>query len=910
MSSDIAKPLFWIILLAAFSVWSITSNDVILGLDLQGGVTLRYELEEPDLGTGSVEVDAIASTIATLRKRIDAYGIRESSITRQGTNEIVIELPGSGAEEAGSVKTLVSRVGRLEWRIAAYDDLANGLSVADETARLDELLAQHVGKGAGEIDITSLDRAFPGVRYRWLPYSNQVLAERRGLETLVDNENAFVDAPLTANDFLLVRLEQGSGHLFTGADIGNVRQSSDDRGSPAVGITMHLSRQSEFGDWTEENVGRYLGIVLDGRMAQPPATINSRLDGSFVIQSGSATGFTPDEIRNYLTIIRSGSLQMKPRLLFENTIGPSLGESSIEAGTQSALWGVIVVLLFTVFYYRVNGLIAVACLSINLLMLAGFLLALQATLTLPGLAGLVLTIGMAIDANILVFERLREETDRAKGLAQSVKLGFEKATSTIIDANVTTFLTAFILYKLGTGPVKGFAVVLMLGILTSVFSVLVFGKTAYLFLIAKEWLPSVTMARLVKQETAIAFMSKARVATKISIVAVVVSLVAFVGLGHDAYGLDFLGGYKAQVQLNRPIAQGEVREAIKQTFAGAQVISVVDEDAPAGTSSQYVIKIKGEETASAADGESADDMTARYEARLRASLGEMLERDFVTDLVITEDAAAATSALSATLNFQDTVSADAVAERLGFIADLAVAPTADGGVSVSGTLAGTGFGDQEIVQRLANALQRADGLPAVNKPFLQSTTIGSRVGVELRDSAIQAIILAFVAIVLYIRVRFREFRYGIAAIVALFHDVAITLGLVALVHSIGFVDIEIDLAMIAAFLTIVGYSLNDTIVLFDRVRENLPRLDKPLDEVLDISVNQCLSRTLLTSITTMLVLVVIFYFSYGTQPVLEGFAFAMIVGVLVGTYSSIFVASPVVAWLARRADAQAAGAAH
>jgi preprotein translocase SecF subunit len=263
------------------------------------------------------------------------------------------------------------------------------------------------------------------------------------------------------------------------------------------------------------------------------------------------------------------------------------------------------------------------------------------------------------------------------------------------------------------------------------------------------------------------------------------------------------------------------------------------------------------------------------------------------------------------LNFEaptdpaQTATPEKVAAHLGFLSNLATSQVPEGGIAISGNWARIDLDNQQVVQRLRVDLVDTTDLPSPSEPFLESTTIGSRVGTELRDSAIRAILLSFIAIVLYIRIRFREYRYGIAAIVALAHDISITLGVVALAHFAGFVDVEIDLAMIAAFLTIIGYSLNDTIVLFDRIRENLPRLtDKSYSEVLDISINQTLSRTLLTSMTTLVALIIIFVFNYGRQNVLEGFSFAMILGVLVGTYSSIFVASPVLIMIHKKHGSQ------
>ncbi|RKY19502.1 MAG: hypothetical protein DRQ55_10465 [Planctomycetota bacterium] len=900
-----AKRIVWIVLALGLALYGILARPLVLGLDLKGGVTMRYELDAPDTAEPGADLDSmIDATVGTLRTRINAYGIRESNITRQGDREIVIELPGSSKDEAETIKSLVSRVGHLEFRIimrgdGSDDDARNQIIVADETERLVALLAleQNQGRLPGELNLLGLDVDVPsGPLYRWYPFSDVLMSERRGadleeLDTTI--ESVLAARPLEAADFALVKVERAPGKSFTGGDVSSCFQETDRKGGAAVGVRIRPDKASQFGDWTEPNTGRLMGILLDGRLAQSPATIQGRLDGQFQITSGKPAGFGQHEIQEYLTVIKSGSLRMKPRLLYENTVGPSLGEASIRAGSLSALVGFLAVILFLAVYYRINGIIAAVCLLLNMTLLAGALMFLGATLTLPGIAGLVLTLGMAVDANILIFERMREESDRAKSVSQAVKLGYEKATSTILDANITTFVTAAILYQVGTGPVRGFAVILMLGILSSVFSVLVFGRLIYDTLVERGF-SAIAMGRLIAKETAVPFMSWGRKALMFSGVAVVVGLALFISVDRDKYGIDFLGGYKAQVRLVAPVAQQDVKDALAGTlFEGAQVISVTSEGVTSSEGSdQYVIKLKS------TGGSDAADLEQTYEAPLRSALDGMIRPLFVDDVQLSENTAEARTDVSAVLSFESPAAAAEVAEQLQFLADVTVESRPDGKLSVAGVWPSVDLEPQLLAQRLRSALVGVDGLPSASVPFLESTMIGSAVGIELRDSALQAIILSFIAIVLYIRVRFREYRYGFAAILALAHDVSITLGIVSIVHTTGLVDVEIDLAMIAAFLTIIGYSLNDTIVLFDRVRENLPRLTgKSYTQVLDISINQTLARTMLTSITTLLVLMIIFAFNYGRQNVLEGFSFAMIIGVLVGTYSSIFVASPALTML-------------
>jgi SecD/SecF fusion protein len=913
--------LTWIILALALALYGLLAKPLVLGLDLQGGVTLRYELDAADTADpNSTNLnDDIDSTAETLRQRINRYGIKESSITRQGVSELVIELPGSSKDESDTVKSIVSRVGRLEFRMAMRkggedDDTRNNVAVAEQLERLQAYIDvdERSVTAPDELDLSGLDVPVPdGTRYRWYAYSDELLAQRRGVNELTEEitiAGLLLAEPLNTGDFHLVKIEMGSDRNFTGADISETGATTDRKGGNAVKVDIRPDRAAAFGDWTEPNIGRMMCILLDGRLAQEPAEIQSRLSRDFVISSGKPTGFSQAEISEYLIVIKSGSLQMKPRLLYENTIGPSLGESSIKAGRNASIAGFLAVIAFMVLYYRMNGVIASFCLLLNMTLLGGILMFLEATLTLPGIAGLVLTLGIAVDANILVFERMREEADRAKSVGQAIKLGYEKAMSTILDANITTFVTAFILFKVGTGPVRGFSVILMLGIVTSVFSVLIIGRLIYDTL-ADRGFANLAMARLIKQDTKIPFMSKGKLALSISAVVVVLSLVTFGLTDRDKYGLDFLGGYKAHVLLSEPVGQAEVRDWLGDSiFAAAQVVSVDDEDGDTSTSRQFVIKLKSQ-----ADEDAGDvDLKSTYEQPLRTALGGRMLPDFVSNLSMTEDTAAASTAIAATLTFEAgdlPLTLEAVAGHLGFLTGANVQPAGDNAVSVTGSWARVDLDRQRVVQRMRTALAVTTDIPKPSSPFLVSTMISSRVGTELRDSAIQAFLLSFIAIVLYIRVRFHEYRYGFAAIVALAHDVSITLGVVAVAHFTGLVSVEIDLAMIAAFLTIIGYSLNDTIVLFDRIRENVPRLKgKSFEDILDISINQTLARTLLTSSSTLLALTIIFFFNRGRQNVLEGFSFAMIIGVLVGTYSSIFVASPVLTMLAGRGDEDAASA--
>jgi preprotein translocase SecF subunit len=309
---------------------------------------------------------------------------------------------------------------------------------------------------------------------------------------------------------------------------------------------------------------------------------------------------------------------------------------------------------------------------------------------------------------------------------------------------------------------------------------------------------------------------------------------------------------------------------------------------------QFLIKVKGKASSEREELAKLGSATIaeQYEQPMKGALGDVLLPDFVVLDELQENADTDTTTVTGVLNFEGAPDAARVAPRLSMLTQVETEAAGDKSVRFKGALVGTGHDKASIAQRLKVALSSAADLPPLSTPFVESTYIGARVGTELRDSALRALLISFVAIVLYLRVRFREYRYGLSAVIALIHDTAIVLGIVVLVNQLGWLDIELDLSMIAAFLTIIGYSMNDTIVLFDRVRENLPRMNAPLYDVIDASMNQVLARSLLTSFTVLLTLIVIFVMNIGKRNVLEGFSFCMIVGVIVGTYSSIYVASP------------------
>jgi SecD/SecF fusion protein len=567
------------------------------------------------------------------------------------------------------------------------------------------------------------------------------------------------------------------------------------------------------------------------------------------------------------------------------------------------------VLVFMVLYYRKLGVFSALSLLCGLTFLMGGMAFLKATLTLPGVAGIILTVGMAVDANILIYERIREELARGRKLAQACENGFARAFVTIIDANVTTLITAVILFYVGTGPVRGFATTLIIGIITSVFAALVVTRLMVDASLARGN-QSFSMGQLVSN-TKIAFMSKARFVLPISGALIVGGVGLFLALPEsETMGIDFVGGLSVTVNLEEQQQTDLVRERIRGIGGSLGDSAEVAALEATGNKSEgyrtFRITYK-----------SLVDVTREQEAGAETT-GEDDIRGALEDLL-------AKGPIVAQLE------GAGVSGRLYF-------DEPHDAADIQALLAGGGFGEvlvDHVEGFLGTYSFTASASPTTNESLLPSSisklfvnqadskgrdyqlsvaipsasVVGAQVVGELRDAAILAILASLFAVVMYIRVRFAEYSFGFAAVIALIHDVLFTLGALAICDALNLVDAEISLPMIAAFLTIIGYSLNDTIVVFDRIRENRPRMgNKSLPEILDISINQTLSRTLLTSATTLIAVVILFVFNYGSGSVLEGFAFALTFGVIVGTYSSIFVASPALIFFENWAENRAAKA--
>ncbi|MEM6547162.1 MAG: protein translocase subunit SecD [Pseudomonadota bacterium] len=596
-------------------------------------------------------------------------------------------------------------------------------------------------------------------------------------------------------ELLLEDVETGSPYLLEGRAILSGENLTDSRlgfhpdtNLPVVNFTFDSSGARIFGDFTARNVGQPFAVVLDGEVITAPVIQSPILGGSGFIEGG----FTVESAQELAILLRAGALPASIKVLEQRTVGPDLGADSVAAGAAATVLAFGAVLIFMGLIYRAFGIFANIALILNVGLIFGVLSLLGATLTLPGIAGIVLTIGMAVDANVLIFERIREELKRAKGVSQAIEKGYSEAFSAIFDANITTLIAAVILFGIGSGPVKGFAVTLGIGIVTSVFTAVLVTR-----LMIATWVEAtrpktlrVERIRLVPPETRVNFMGLKRPAFFASGIGMVTALLltGFIGLN---FGIDFRGGTMVEIQTQEPADLGEIRDLV----GGME-------------------------------------------------LGDVAVQEFGSDrdvLIRVEEQA--------------------------------------------------GDGDQQnrVAGEIAQTLQAE--IPGAE--IRRVEVVGPKVSGELLQAGILAIALAVGAVLFYIWIRF-EWQFGLGAVLALVHDVALTIGVFSLL------GIEFNLAIIAALLTIVGYSLNDTVVVFDRVRENLRKYKKmELVDLLNQSINETLSRTLMTSVTTLVALVAMFLLG---PAVIQGFTFAMIWGVVIGTYSSIFVAAALLLWLGVKRD--------
>jgi SecD/SecF fusion protein len=978
MLENASRQLFLVLLTIIAGIVCSLTLEIPLGHDLKGGTQLRYELP-PDVlaqmkAKENISVDQIMEqSISVIAERIDPNGALDPLITRSGETGILIELPYLEPQALNRVLERVTNLGRLEMRIVADKDFGAGQVVFNmqaEAQRLKTWLANPENKAlvlqdaknirrfnedaaVGPLQIGNLAwyphqiRAVTqGEQQRWdLPFNRMSNPELAAASVPAYEDADFNNGLVPESwqkkeakdrflvEFLALNLKET---FFSGEDLDPAGVSGGPSPEGGLGVNYAIigAKSGDYQAWSQRHIGKCSAIVLNGAVKSAPV-FRSAIPGRGII-SGD---FTKDEVEELVKVLRTGSLRVEPDLVSKETIGATLGKTAIERGAYSLIAGSVLVFLFMLWYYRMPGTIACITLALNMFLLWAAMLFMQATITLPGLGGMVLTMGMAVDANVLIYERIREELAKGKGLLQAVRAGFDRAMSAILDSNITTFLVGLVLFNVGVGPVRGFAVTLMVGIVTTVFTQFFVTRLLFHYALEKgklvDYQPRSLFATL-----NIDYAKRMRTCITGSVVLIAAGLVyaLFVAPREKTLGIDFTGGANLRMVLTESTSVESVRErltadaAFNATYPNATVNTVGD-NADGERSTQFNVRLKLNETQRAAiDAARKTHREQRllaerdtqappaayeppYVAELRRVFtGQLVQPAFSDALTVADADRENLQFAQIDVHFAKPVDVAAARERLQKgLSRGVVSPLGDATATTAKDLRVEWTTQSSIKQwQLAEIVQKElEGLtdtstppqPVVlSEPFPDAQEIQGRLVNDLRNAAVGALILAWGLIVLYLRVRFHEYKYGIAAVVALIHDVLVALVVVVFCNSLGLVRAEINLAMIACFLTIIGYSVNDTIVIFDRIRENgieNVRLgaSESFRDLINRSLNQTMSRTLLTSGLTLLVVIAQFAVNATGESDLGAFAFAMIIGMIAGVYSTIFIAAPILLWL-------------
>ncbi|MGQ9589679.1 MAG: protein translocase subunit SecD [Planctomycetota bacterium] len=980
-----------LVLLVALSIWTLGTVPIQLGIDLRGGTELIYEL---DLSRIEYDRGGVAETVKdTIAKRLDAYGLKEISVAVQGQDRLVIQLPGTDERTVRDLKRQIETAGTLTFRLVAPQS-------EQQPERLDELERE-------ERDYVARDQEW--VR-RKLEDPNYAEPRPRPPDYIVRSEVERVQV----GDQFEYRPKKGSRralyntHVYDertgrwepegivgGEHLSSVGQTLGDNYKPAVSFGFDPEGARLFGRLTGAHVGELLAIVLDEDIMEV-ATIKSRIE-----DRGQLTGdFTSEDVRAIVTILRGGSLPTKPKLISESTVGSLLGQDAIAGGIRAMIVAAAAVMVFMIAYYSWGGVVADIALALNLLLIFSFVALFRQTLTLPGLAGVILTLGMAVDANILIFERYREERRRGKPIAASLSAAYSRALSVIFDSNLTTILTGYVLFYMGTPEIKGFAVTLISGIFASFFTAVFVTRLVLSFFVNVGILREYRLRDVFAVPRVPFTRYRYRFALGSLLVIAATWTIVF-SRGRENYGIDFTGGARVTVTLTKAIPLEDMRRKVAdlakrhpELFSDYS-IQLLQPEGPrlsrmytiltrAGASGGLLKKASAEEAPAPekaetpAPGEPApapspepapapspagsSEGTAGAEKEPAQLVRDVLEKLLRSEGLLPPDpfplqrwvidtgatALAGSVYLELEVNlFQ--VSPEATTESIRqdlnrhlegdpllasqnrdpgaaykgiqvASVQLVEQPTADNPVTryslrttsyVPPPPAGLRAERQVPTQGQVEAAVRGYFRSSANQakfrlldPFPEVVTVGPRVASTLQADAIVALFISILGIVFYLSLRF-EFSYGLGAIVALIHDALVVIGFMVVADAyVPDFTVKFNLTELAAVLSIIGYSVNDTIVVFDRIRENAVLLAKRKyspEELADLSINQTLLRTIWTSLTTLIV--VIFLLAFGGESV-RGFSYLFAVGLISGTYSSVFIATPVALYLQRRAAAR------
>ena len=801
--------------------------------------------------------NAIDRSFNILRTRIDRFGTSQPNIQRiAGSGRIQIELPGADNQER--VRNLLQGVAKLQfWEVLEINeyggaieqinttwvadqknkigDLAAADTTATDTTATDSLSAEDSLRNALEKQLEQIDpmnnanaSISPLIALRKADYGlvydvrdtvivNRILKNERYQSFLPkDLRLLWGVKPTKAEDgteileLYAIKLRKGSDQApLEGDVVTDARQTLDQTSQPAVSMQMNADGARKWRNLTSENVGRRIAVVLDDYVYTAPM-VNGEIPNG---QSEISGNFTLLEAQDLANILKSGSLPAPTQIVEESIIGPTLGKEAQSQGVFSMIAGLALVVLFMVAYYAKGGLVAVAALVFNIFFILGILAQLGTALTLPGIAGIVLTMGMSIDANVLIFERIKEELRNGVNLMSAISAGYEKAFSAILDGNVTTFMTGAILFALGQGPVKGFAIVLMIGIACSFFSSVFITRVLVTWMTKKGDKSSISFtapfAKNALSKLNIDFLSKRKLAYMVSSSIIVIGLGIAVVNGLK-FGVDFTGGRSYVVAFDQSVVPSDLKVGLDGEFDGSVEVKTYGSNNVLKVTTSYLIN------------DDDDASNKEVESKVKEGIAAVTGFTFVEN---------------------------------------------------SGTP-----GDKQF-------------------SITGSSKVGATVADDIKASSFQAMIAALIAIFLYILLRFRKWQFSLGAIIALIHDTLFVIAAFAIASLFG-ATFEIDQVFIAAILTVIGYSINDTVIVFDRIRENVEnRGSRNLVKIFNESINDTLGRTLITSFTTLIVVIVLLFFG---GEVLRGFSFALFIGITVGTFSSIYIATPIVVDLMKK----------
>ena len=714
MYKNLQWKIYLILGLVVVSLWMILplNEKINLGLDLQGGMHLVLRVDTSKIAP-EARAKASERALEVIRNRIDEFGVKEPSIQLQGVDNIVVQLPG--VTDRDRALGLLARTAHLEFKM-----------VSDDPEKLKEAISG---------------------------------AAPEGYELLY----------LDAEPFLVK-----AAPALTGEAVVDARVDFDQSafGQPYVGFTLNAQGARDFARCTRENIGQRLAIVLDGKVRSAPVIQTEIPSGQ-----GRITGrFSQQEASDLAIVLRVGALPAPVVVEEERTVGPLLGQDSIKHGIRATIIGALLVFIFVLAYYLLAGLIANVALILNFIFTLAGLAYFHATLTLPGIAGLILTLGMAVDANVLINERIREELRAGRPLRTAISNGYNKAFTAIFDSNLTTLIAAGLLFWFGTGPIRGFAITLTIGLLSSMFTAIFVTRTIFEFLLSIDRLKKLSMVELIKQPK-LDYIKIRYICYALSILIIATGAYAYFSRGQGMYGVDFTGGQLQEYSFQNSINIESIRNSLGSAGLGDAAIQKIS------GKNEVIIK-------------TANDTVKK--------VNDQFDKDF----------------------------------------------------------------------------------PDNKYQLMRIEHVGPVVGKDLKSKALKSLFYSLIGILIYVGFRFRHFNFAAAGVIALLHDVAVTAGFLALTGR------EMSLTVVAALLTIAGYSINDTIVIYDRIREVIRTMPKVgLKDVINIAVNQTMSRTILTTLCTLLVVLALFF--YGGE-VINVFSFCLLIGFMSGIYSTVFIASPLI----------------